>query len=296
MTRSTPRPVSADHRVGALRFRSFSSRRAGAPVYVLVHGIGMSHRYLARLHAELATDAEVHSVDLPGFGGLPRPTGNPGIQEVADGLGVVLDRLGISRAVLYGHSMGAQWVVELAVRRPDLASAVVAVGPVTDDERRGAVTQAVLLTRESALEPPHGNALVFADYVRCGPRWYARQVRHMLRYRIEERVAELRAPLLVIRGSNDPVAQEEWTQRLSRRAPSGTQTTIAGHRHLVHFTAAAETAARVRAFVRATVPAGAPEDAVEVPRGDREPVGGADEPRSTARPVSPRPAPPGHAG
>lgn len=61
------------HTAGGLAFRALSTRRANAPTYVLLHGIGMSHRYLARLHAELATDAEVHSIDLPGYAGLPKP-------------------------------------------------------------------------------------------------------------------------------------------------------------------------------------------------------------------------------
>ncbi|MDQ1123708.1 alpha/beta fold hydrolase [Microbacterium trichothecenolyticum] len=236
------------HAVEGLVFRSASNRRAGRAVFVLIHGIGMSHRYLRRLHAELATDADVHTIDLPGFGGLPTPDQTPDVGEMAQGLGVVLDELGVRRAVLVGHSMGAQWVVELAIRRPDLADAVVAIGPVTDDRRRGALTQALLLARDSALEPLGANAIVLTDYLRCGPVWYARQARHMLRYPLEERVSRLRMPLLVVRGGSDPIAREAWARRLSDRALSGTLCTVEGHRHLVQFTAATVVAARIRAF------------------------------------------------
>ncbi|BCW50661.1 hypothetical protein StoSoilB13_30030 (plasmid) [Arthrobacter sp. StoSoilB13] len=43
------------------------------PAYILIHGIGVSHRYLARLHAVLAAGAPTYSLDLPGFAGTPKP-------------------------------------------------------------------------------------------------------------------------------------------------------------------------------------------------------------------------------
>lgn len=236
------------HSVTNLAFRSFSTRRPGAPVYVLVHGIGMSHRYFRRLQAELATDAEVRAVDLPGFGGVPKPGRTPGIRETADALGRVLDELGVRDAVLVGQSMGSQWVVELARLRPDLARGVVALGPVVDSSRREAVTQALLLARDSALEPPRLNGIVVSDYLRCGPVWYARQAMHMLRYPIEERISGLGVPLLLMRGSNDPIASQEWVERLAARAPIAEVAVIEGHRHLAHFTAPRETAERIRDF------------------------------------------------
>jgi len=242
-------PPARDHTVRDLAFRSFSTRRPGARVCVLVHGIGMSHRYLTRLHAELARDAEVHSVDLPGFGGLPKPRRSVGVNEMARALGSVLDELGVRRAVLIGHSMGAQWVVEVGVQRPDLAEAIVTIGPVTDDRRRNGIVQALLLARDSALEPPRSNAIVLTDYARCGPVWYARQTRPMLTYPIEDRVTLLAAPLLVIRGGQDPIARQGWAQRLSARAAAGSLAVVPGHRHLVQDTAASQVADEVRAFL-----------------------------------------------
>ncbi|MDQ1137744.1 pimeloyl-ACP methyl ester carboxylesterase [Microbacterium sp. SORGH_AS 1204] len=236
------------HSVTDLGFRSFSTRRPGTPAYVFVHGIGMSHRYFRPLHHELATDAEVHAVDLPGFGGVPTPGRSPGIRETADALGRVLDELRVRDAVLVGQSMGSQWVVELARLRPDLARGVVALGPVTDSARRNALTQGWLLARDSALEPPRLNGIVVGDYLRCGPVWYARQAVHMLRYPIEERMSGLAVPLLLMRGSNDPIASQEWVEWLAARAPIAEVAVIEGHRHLAHFTAPSETAERIRAF------------------------------------------------
>lgn len=252
------RVTTQQHSVTNLAFRSFSTRRPGAPAYVLVHGIGMSHRYFRHLQHELASDGEVHAVDLPGFGGVPKPGRSPGIRETADALGRVLDELRVRDAVLVGQSMGSQWVIELAHQRPDLARGVVALGPVVDSARREAVTQALLLARDSALEPPRVNGIVVSDYLRCGPVWYARQAVHMLRYPIEDRVADLGVPLLVLRGSNDPIASQEWVERLAARAPIAEIAVIEGHRHLAHFTAPRETAERIRAFSSRARPRSAP--------------------------------------
>jgi pimeloyl-ACP methyl ester carboxylesterase len=95
-----------------------AERDAGAARFVLVHGVGTSHRYFARLHDELARDADTVSVDLPGFGGVAKPDHVLEVAETASGLAQVLDALGAGPYILVGHSMGTQWVVELAAKLP----------------------------------------------------------------------------------------------------------------------------------------------------------------------------------
>jgi pimeloyl-ACP methyl ester carboxylesterase len=72
----------------------------------------------------------------------------------------------------------------------------------------------------------------------------------MVDFPIEDRVADLQAPLLVIRGSADPIARMDWCRRLRGRAGSAASLVIVpGHRHLVQHTAPAAVASAVRAFV-----------------------------------------------
>ncbi|WP_336645496.1 alpha/beta fold hydrolase [Microbacterium sp. USHLN186] len=217
-------PATRRHRVGGLVFRTLTSSGPGTAIVVLVHGIGMSHRYLARLHRRLTAYATVVSVDLPGFGGLPRPAQDVDVTAMADALADVLDELLPARReglVLVGQSMGTQWVTELAVRHPELADAVVLIGPVTDDRRRTVLAQAALLALDTLREPPGANALVFSDYLRCGPVWYLTQLRHMLRYPIEDRVRGSGRRLLIVRGSRDPIAGRDWCRRLRDAARRG---------------------------------------------------------------------------
>lgn len=244
-------PLIRMHEADGLPFRVLSSSgpHRGRP-FVLVHGIGASHRYLARLHAELARESEVHSIDLPGYGGVPKPHGDPDVATMAAALATVLDELGLSGAVVVGHSMGVQWVTELAILRPDLVHRVVLIGPVTDDRHPSLVAQAVALGRDTLGETPVVNATVFSDYLRCGPVYFLAQSRHMTSYRLDRRVALLPVPALVVRGGNDPIAGLDWCRRLRRRAPEGSRLVIVpGHRHVVQHTAAPAVASAVRDFV-----------------------------------------------
>lgn len=204
--------------VDGLAFRIIASRSAAdRPAIVLVHGIGMSHRYLSRLHDVLAEDRSVFSIDLPGFGGLPKPGRDVDVPAMADALATVIESLDIGSVVLVGHSMGSQWVVEVGARRPDLVSHVIAMGPVADARHRSMLAQTVALARDTLGEPPLVNAIVFTDYLRCGIPWYLAQLRHMLTYPIEDRVEALARPLVLMRGSRDPIAGLEWCRMLRAR-------------------------------------------------------------------------------
>lgn len=243
--------MHTDRRIlsGGRAFRAITSLIPDAPTIVLLHGIGASHRYLSHLHDELARTCAVHSVDLPGFGGLPKPSEAPAVPVMAAALARVLDRLGVRHAVVAGHSMGAQWAVELGVQRPDLVAAVVAIGPVADREHRSLLAQAAALARDILCEPPRVNAVVFADYLRCGPLYFLREARPMIAYPIEDRVRELAAPLLVLRGGDDPIAGTAWCALLRGRAVQGSFVEVPGHRHVVQHTAPREVSAAIRALM-----------------------------------------------
>ncbi|MDP3950687.1 MAG: alpha/beta hydrolase [Microbacterium sp.] len=226
-----------------------------ATAFVLVHGIGTSHRYFQRLHDTLALTAPVISVDLPGFGDLPRPDADIDVSQMADGLSELLRECVSGPVVLVGHSMGAQWVVETALRHPELVAHVVVIGPVTDEKHRTVFAQARALALDMLGESPLINAVVLADYLRCGMPWYMTQLRHMLVYPIEDRVRELTKPLLIIRGSSDPVAGRTWCRRLRDLAPgASTLVEVPGGHHVVQFAAPAAVACAIRSHTAPRAP------------------------------------------
>ena len=251
MTRR-PRPDRYRTEVQSLRFRILASgpeRSEHSPAIVLVHGIGVSHRYLSRLHDALARERTVYSIDLPGFAGLPKPGRDVGIASMADALGQVVESLGVGPVVLVGHSMGTQWVVEASVQRPSIATDVVIMGPVADDAHRSLHAQMIGLAADTLGEPPDINMIVLTDYFRCGVPWYLTQLRHMLEYRLEERNRQRRYSLLVVRGSRDPIAGLEWCRQLRDVARNGRLVQIPGGFHVAQHSAPKAVASAILANV-----------------------------------------------
>lgn len=217
---------------------------------MLLHGIGMSGRYFARLQEQLRPHATVVSVDLPGFAGLPKPHREVDVEAMAAALGEVVASLDLGPAAVVGHSMGSQWAVELGAQHPELLSRVVVIGPVTDVAHRTATAQMRALSLDTLLESPGTNWIVATDYVRCGVRWYLAQLRPMLTYPIEERAAQLTVPLLIIRGDRDPIASTRWCRALRDRAPDAALVHVPGHPHNAHWSAPRAVAAAILAHAR----------------------------------------------
>lgn len=235
-------PVPA-HRSPADRWFVEEHGVPGGATHVLVHGIGVSARYFRRLARHLSGDAHVLVPELPGFGRTPQTESPPSIAELADGLAFELETRGVRRAVLTGHSMGAQVVAEAARRHPRLVERVVLLGPVVDPGSPTVVGQALRLLLDGLLEPPGGNAIVLGDYLRAGPRWYAAQLPHMMAFDTRAAVAELGCPVLVVRGSRDPVATTGWVRDLASTAADGEAVEVRGAAHLVQHARAEQVAA-----------------------------------------------------
>ncbi|WP_067118236.1 alpha/beta fold hydrolase [Microbacterium sp. H83] len=232
----------------ALRLHESADRVASdTPTYVLIHGVGMSHRSLARLHAQLAVHARVLSVDLPGFAGLPAPARDLDIAAMGGVLGRLLAMTGVTEAILVGHSMGAQWAIETSLAAPDRVIGVVLIGPVVDDHHRSLPAQGRALAVDTLRESLAANAIVFTDYIRCGIRWYLRQVRHMVEYPTQERLRRSSVPVLLVRGGDDAVAGADWCRRLGDAAMVDL-VELAGHAHNVQHSAPAAVGAAVSAW------------------------------------------------
>ncbi|WP_031069548.1 alpha/beta fold hydrolase [Streptomyces sp. NRRL WC-3742] len=107
-----------------------------APTVVLLHGLGGSTAWWEPVLPSLR-DLHVVRVDLLGHGGSAKPTGGYGMAEQARRVGAVLDRLGVRRATVVGHSTGGCVATSLAEQRRDLVAAVALVdtGPRLDAYR-----------------------------------------------------------------------------------------------------------------------------------------------------------------
>ena len=87
------------------------------------------------------------------------------------------------------------------------------------------------------------------DYLRSIPQ-FLRELRPMLRYPTLRRIAELATPVLVVRGTRDPIARRDWVQRVTRAARQGALVEAAGPHHVQQH-APEDVAAAIVGFIRA---------------------------------------------
>jgi pimeloyl-ACP methyl ester carboxylesterase len=226
-----------------------SATAATDRVFVIIHGVGLSHRVYGRLSAHLSWHGTVVGVDLPGFGGIRRPSSPLSVHELAQCVDRTLVDLNVRSSVAIGHSMGAQIAVEYALIAPQRVDAVVLIGPVVNPRRHSLPQQMLALVRDSAFEPLATNLMVVRDYILCGVSWYLTEAREMIRYRTDLRSTLLTVPLLAIRGQNDVIAPAEWCEWLAGQDAANAAASIPGHRHVVAHSAPRPTADLIAQFV-----------------------------------------------
>jgi pimeloyl-ACP methyl ester carboxylesterase len=143
-----------------------------APLVLAVHGITSSSRTWLATARALGDRAPLLAVDLRGRGrssGLPGPFG---IDAHVRDLLAVLDRLGLERPVVAGHSLGAYIAARLAVRHPDRVGRLVLVdGGLPIPESDGADPESFL---ETFLGPSAARLqMTFADPAAYRAWWAA---------------------------------------------------------------------------------------------------------------------------
>lgn len=184
------------------------------PVFALVHGLGVSSGYFAAVTERLRETGRVVVFDLPGFGGVPHPRDPLSIEEFARGVELGLDELGIEDAVLVGHSMGAQVVIEVARSASPRGRRLVLIGPVVRDDQRS-LRRVVPAFARSAVHERFGAAMASVrGYLRAGVRWSVEVMPAMVSYPIEERIAGLGGRIAIVHGAQDRLCHGDWPDRL----------------------------------------------------------------------------------
>jgi pimeloyl-ACP methyl ester carboxylesterase len=219
---------------------------------VLVHGLAVSHRYLMPLAARLAGHHPVHVIDLPGFG----LSGDPGrvldVAEHADHLADWLEAAGLIRVTVVGNSFGCQVAVDLAVRHPDRVCGLVLIGPTMDPSARTATRQILRWLGDTAREDPLQLPILVRDVRDAGPRRVARTLAHALRDPIEGKLPQVEVPVLITRGSIEPIVPMAWARAALQLLPRGELVVVPGP-HNANYGAADHLAELVLAFLRRRV-------------------------------------------
>ncbi|TPW70186.1 alpha/beta fold hydrolase [Schumannella sp. 10F1B-5-1] len=211
-----------------------------APVFVLVHGLGVSSRYFQPLAAELAAVGRVYLVDLPGYGAAPDPRRDVGLGDHADALGAVIAHIAdrwpaAGPPIVVGHSMGSNVVALLAQRQPDVAERIVLMAPTLEPVRRRFRSALGRLLADAPRETPTVFFIALTDYlIRCGLRYMLAQTPHLLADEPELRMPDLRARVLVICGDRDVIVSVAWGQKFAEGLRDGEYRTVKGPHVVMH--------------------------------------------------------------
>jgi pimeloyl-ACP methyl ester carboxylesterase len=101
----------------------------GQPAVVFVHGAANDHSVWALQSRYFAYHGyNVLAVDLPGHG-RSQGAALTSVESIAQWLGALLDAVGVARAALVGHSLGALAVLEAAAQMPQRVERIALLGP-----------------------------------------------------------------------------------------------------------------------------------------------------------------------
>jgi pimeloyl-ACP methyl ester carboxylesterase len=97
------------------------------PAVLFIHGLTGSHRNWAHLVDAVSTDHRVLAPDLFGHGASAKPMGDYSVGAHAATLRDLLDRLGIGRVTLVGHSFGGGIAMQFCYLFPERVERLVLV-------------------------------------------------------------------------------------------------------------------------------------------------------------------------
>jgi pimeloyl-ACP methyl ester carboxylesterase len=239
-------------RVDGLRIyarASFAPDLSLLPV-VLVHGYGMSSRYMVPIAKRLAAEGTVYAPDLPGHGRSEDPARTLSMSELADFLCAWMDAAAIEKAAFLGNSMGCQILAELAFRHPRRVDRLILVSPTVDPAARTFRRQLPRFLKTATAERASIVLVLGRDFLRTGLRRLRCEMVIAFEDRIEQKLPLISVPVLVIRGERDAIVPQAWAEEVARRLRAGELRVIPGKGHALNYSAADELMRIIQPFLR----------------------------------------------
>jgi len=128
-----PRGRFVDVPGARLHVREFAGGDPDAPPLLLVHGLaGQLDHYTFGVTGRLAGRYRVIAVDRAGSGHSTRAPGTPAdLHTQADMLAALIEKLGLERPFVVGHSLGGALSLALALRHPHHVRGLALIAPLT---------------------------------------------------------------------------------------------------------------------------------------------------------------------
>jgi 3-oxoadipate enol-lactonase len=239
-----------------------------APALVLVNSLGATLAMWEPQIEELAGRFRVVRFDLRGHGRSPVPPGPYGLDDLGADVVALLDRLDVARAHVAGVSLGAMTAMWLGIHAADRLDRLVLcctsakLGPPSMWEERiarvrageiGAVADAVMarwVTPAWAAEHPTEVRRLRDMIAATPPEGYAGCCAAIEAMDLEDELAAIAAPTLVIAGADDPATPPDHGARIAARIPGARMTVVPHSAHLANIEQADEVTALIVRHLR----------------------------------------------
>jgi pimeloyl-ACP methyl ester carboxylesterase len=242
----------------------------GLPAVVFIHGLGGGARSWALQIASFsAAGFRPVALDLPGYGERP-VVDHLDFEGLAADMEAAVERLGLPRPVLVGHSMGGMVVQTALRRRPDgykaavLACTSAAFGNRTGDFQKKFIAERlapleagktmghVARTVVGAMGPhadAHGRALALEAIAATAERTYRAAVHCLVGFDERANLAAIKIPVLCLAGEHDPLAPPSGMERMAGKIPHARYVCLSGVGHFANLEAPAAFNAALSEFL-----------------------------------------------
>jgi 3-oxoadipate enol-lactonase len=244
------------------------------PPLVLAHGLGYARWGWEPVAPALAEEFTVLTFDNRGIGASDVPKGPYSVRAMAGDVVAVLDAAGIDRAHLVGTSLGGMAAQEVAIRWPDRVNRLVLACTTPGGDKAfplpgrtvRLLAEAATLAPEVALRRFVENALadrtvterpdlvqrIYEKRLEFPPDpsgWQA-QAAAGAAHDAFSRLQEIRAPTLILHGTDDGVVDQRNAAILERAIPNARLVLFPGGGHLFFWEEPERFAETVRDFLR----------------------------------------------
>jgi 3-oxoadipate enol-lactonase len=243
----------------------YADEGSGAPV-VLLHGIGASIADWDFQIPSLSRRYRIIAPDLRGFG-LSEKAGDYRVGTFAADVWTLLDRLGVVRFNLVGHSMGGAVALQMAVDRPERIERLVAADTLPSFETNTFAKRILFAYRYAMMGVfgPQRLASAVAQKLFPGENQaalreravagglandrgvYLDTIRNLLGWHVSDRLARLTMPTLVLAAEHDYFPVED-ARAFAKSVPGARLKVFKGMHHAVPLEAPKAFNAALRSF------------------------------------------------
>ena len=237
------------------------------PAVLMLHGFTDSHRSFDLLRQHLPESWRAIALTQRGYGRSDKPERGYALTDLAADVPAFLDALGIERAFLVGHCMGAAVTLQAAADYPDRIEGMALLGAFAGLRENPAVGELapavaemqdpidpefVLAFQESTIADPIPQSFldtIIGESLRVPARVWKAGLEGQIEADPLAAARRCRAPAILIHGEKDSFMPHSDQLKLRDALPSARLFTLKGAGHSPQWERPEETAALVKAFV-----------------------------------------------